>query len=57
MPGVFVDNHGELMMSAYLSLFSAFVILGELKAFATNRVLSKAYLVIGSLGIMAFLSH
>ncbi len=53
--GVFIDNHGELLMIAYLSLFSAFVILSELKAFATNRVLSNAYLVVGSLGIMVLL--
>ena len=43
------------MMIAYMSLFSLFVILSQLKAFATNRVLSNAYLVIGSLGIMSLL--
>lgn len=53
--GVFVDNHGELMMIAYLSLFSAFVIMSQLKTFATNRVLTNAYLVIGSLGIITLL--
>ena len=53
--GVFVDNHGELMMIGYLSLFSAFVILSQLKGFATTRVLSNAYLVVGSLGLMSLL--
>lgn len=53
--GVFIDDRGELMMIAYMSLFSAFVILSQLKAFATNRVLSNAYLVVGSIGIMSLL--
>ena len=38
-----------------MSLFSLFVILSQLKAFATNRVLGNAYLVTGSLGIMLLL--
>jgi len=53
--GVFIDDHGEFIMIAYMSLFSAFVTQSKLKAFATNRVLSNAYLVVGSLGIMSLL--
>ena len=49
--GVFIDDHGELMMIAYMSLFSAFVILSEMPTFDTGRVISNAYLVIGSLGV------
>ncbi|HET6540189.1 MAG TPA: DUF2157 domain-containing protein [Chryseolinea sp.] len=50
--GVFVDAHGELIMIAYMCLFSAFVILSELPTFDTGRVISNAYLVIGSLGVI-----
>ena len=50
--GVFVDKHGELIMIAYMCLFSAFVILSEWQAFDTGRVISNAYLVIGSLGVV-----
>jgi uncharacterized membrane protein len=50
--GVFVDKHGELIMIAYMCLFSAFVILSEMPAFDTGRVISNAFLVIGSLGVI-----
>jgi hypothetical protein len=50
--GVFVDNHGELILIAYMSLFSAYVILSEMPSFDTGRVISNAYLVIGSLGVV-----
>jgi uncharacterized membrane protein len=53
--GVFIDDGGESMMIAYMSLFSAFVIMSELKAFDTHRVISNAYLVIGSLGVIMLL--
>lgn len=53
--GVFIDKSGEFMMIAYMSLFSAFVIMSEMKAFDTNRVVSNAYLVIGSLGVIILL--
>lgn len=50
--GVFVDKRGELIMIAYMCLFSAFVILSEMPAFDTGRVISNAFLVIGSLGVI-----
>lgn len=50
--GVFIDNHGELMMIAYMCLFSAFVIISELRVFETGRVISNSYLVTGSLGVI-----
>jgi len=50
--GVFADNHGELIMIAYMGLFSAFVIVSELPTFNTGRVISNAFLVIGSLGVI-----
>jgi len=53
--GVLIDKGGELMMIAYMSLFSAFVIISEMKAFDTGRVISNAYLVIGSLGVIILL--
>lgn len=45
----------ELLMIAYMSLFSAFVSLAQLKEFQTGRVLSNAWLVIGSLGVIVLL--
>jgi uncharacterized membrane protein len=53
--GVFVDRSGELIMIAYMCLFSTFVILSELPKFDTGRVISNAYLVIGSLGVIVSL--
>ena len=50
--GVFADKHGELIMIAYMSLFSAFVIAGEMPAIDTGRVISNAFLVVGSLGVI-----
>lgn len=53
--GVFGDNRAEWIMVAYLSLFSSFTILGEMEVFDTGRVLSNAFLVIGSLGVISSL--
>jgi len=50
--GVFIDANGELIMIAYMCLFSGYVILSEMKAFDTGRVISNAYLVVGSLGVI-----
>ncbi|MBA4058731.1 MAG: hypothetical protein C0490_28700, partial [Marivirga sp.] len=38
--GVFIDSGEELIMIAYISLFSAFIIISEMDAFDTGRVLS-----------------
>lgn len=53
--GVFTGSGEELMMIAYVSLFSAFIIISEMEAFDSGRVLSNAYLVVGSLGVMGSL--
>jgi len=50
--GVFIDANAELIMIAYTCLFSGFVIISEMKAFDTGRVISIAFLVIGSLGVI-----
>lgn len=50
--GVFADNDGEVIMIAYMSLFSGYMLLSQFKLFETNRVLTNAYLVTGSLGII-----
>jgi uncharacterized membrane protein len=50
--GIFADVGGELIMIAYMSLFSGFVIMSQMRPFRTDRVLTNAYLVIGSLGIV-----
>ncbi len=53
--GLFIETEEQLIMIAYMSLFSAFVTMGQLPSFNTNRVLTNAYLVIGSLGVMILL--
>jgi uncharacterized membrane protein len=50
--GVFIDANGELIMIAYMCLFSGYVIMSEMEAFDTGRVISNAYLVVGSLGVI-----
>src|SRR5688572_18950180 len=50
--GIFAVLAGELIMIAYMSLFSGFVIMSQMKPFQTTRVLTNAYLIIGSLGII-----
>ncbi len=50
--GVFIDANGELIMIAYMCLFSGYVILSEMKEFDTGRVINNAYLVVGSLGVI-----
>src|SRR5690606_30010309 len=53
--GLAASTDEELLMIAYMSLFSAFVSLAQLKEFQTGRVLSNAWLVIGSLGVIVLL--
>jgi uncharacterized membrane protein len=53
--GLLADDRGELMMIAYMSLFSGYVLVSQLEPFETGRVLSNAYLVIGSAGTIILL--
>jgi uncharacterized membrane protein len=53
--GLFIESNEEIIMIAYMSLFSAFVMISQMKSFETNRVLTNAYLVIGSLGVITLL--
>jgi uncharacterized membrane protein len=53
--GLLADDRGELMMIAYMSLFSGYVLMSQLEPFETGRVLSNAYLVIGSAGTIILL--
>ncbi|WP_276366853.1 DUF2157 domain-containing protein [Chryseolinea sp. H1M3-3] len=53
--GVFVDDSEMTIVIAYMSLFSAFVIMSRMRLFETNRVLTNAFLVIGSFGIITLL--
>ena len=53
--GLFADQAEETILIAYMSLFSAFVMMSQLKTFETGRVLTNAFLVVGSLGIIVLL--
>jgi uncharacterized membrane protein len=53
--GLFMEGNEELIMIAYMSLFSAFIIMSQMKPFETNRVLTNAYLIIGSVGVIILL--
>lgn len=48
-------NTGRLFLIAYISMFSAFLMAGESELFQTGRVMSNAYLIVGSLGVVAIL--
>lgn len=49
------ENTGRLFLIAYMSMFSAFVMAGESTLLQTSRILSNAYLVVGSLGVVSIL--
>ena len=53
--GVFVEERGEFMMIAYMSMFSGFVLMGQFPLFASRTILGNAYLVCGSLGVIILL--
>jgi uncharacterized membrane protein len=53
--GLFADQAEETILIAYMSLFSAFILMSQLKIFETGRVLTNAFLVVGSLGIIVLL--
>ena len=53
--GTFAEGSEELMIIAYMSLFSAFIIMSQLKPFETSRVLTNSFLIVGSLGIIILL--
>lgn len=53
--GLFVEQAEEMIVIAYMSLFSAYMMMSQLKIFETNRVLTNAYLMIGSFGIITLL--
>ena len=53
--GVFADQGAEIFLVAYMSLFSGFILISQMKDFETGRVLSNAYLIGGSLGVIVLL--
>lgn len=50
--GVVVEREEAFIVLAYMALFSCFIIASQLKLFETTRVITNAYLVVGSLGII-----
>lgn len=53
--GMFAYEADELIMLSYITLFSIFVLIGQLKSFQNIRTIANAYLVIGSVGIISLL--
>ncbi|HEX6226496.1 MAG TPA: DUF2157 domain-containing protein [Chryseolinea sp.] len=53
--GLFTDQAEEMIVAAYMSLFSVFIIMSQIPAFETRRVLTNAFLVVGSLGVIVLL--
>ena len=53
--GMFAHKADELIMLAYITLFSIYVLIGQLKPFQNIRTIANAYLVAGSAGIMSLL--
>jgi uncharacterized membrane protein len=52
---MFMREAEELMVLAYVTLGSIFVLVGQLKPFQNIRLIANAYLVVGSLGIVSLL--
>src|SRR5688572_22428478 len=50
--GVVVGSAEQLIVISYMGLFSTFIIVSQLRIFETTRVITNAYLVAGSLGII-----
>jgi uncharacterized membrane protein len=53
--GTFADHSEELLVPAYMFLFGIFVLIGQLPVFSLQRILTNAYLILGSLGIVTLL--
>lgn len=53
--GTFADHTEELLMPAYMFLFGVFVLVGQLPALVSQRLIANAYLLLGSLGIVSLL--
>lgn len=53
--GILTEHAEELMFVAYMCMFSTFIIISQLSLIETDRVLTNAYLVVGSLGVIGLL--
>ena len=53
--GMFGESQDQMMFVAYVSLFSAFILLGELDVFKTEKLITNAFLITGSLGMVIVL--
>lgn len=53
--GTFGNQSEELLMPAYMCLFGSFVLIGQLPLFSGQRLLTNAYLIFGSLGMVILL--
>ncbi|MEO5976244.1 MAG: DUF2157 domain-containing protein [Chryseolinea sp.] len=51
----FAQHNEEIILIAYMSMFSAFIMISDLRQFDTGRVISNAFLVIGSLGVIGLM--
>lgn len=49
------ENTGRIFLIAYVSMMSAFVMAGEAPIFQTGRILSNAFLIVGSLGVVSIM--
>ena len=52
---MFMHDAEELIMLAYITLFSIFVLIGQMKPYQHIRIIANGFLVIGSSGIIALL--
>jgi uncharacterized membrane protein len=53
--GTFADHSEELLIPAYMFLFGIFILIGQLPIFSAQRLLTNAYLILGSLGVVTLL--
>lgn len=50
--GTLTDRQGELMTLAYVGMLSGMLLLGQMKPFSDQRLITNAFLVTGSIGII-----
>jgi uncharacterized membrane protein len=53
--GMFGKAQDQLMLIAYISLFSVFLLLGEMTIVAKGKLLSNAFLIVGNVGAVILL--
>src|SRR5690606_6563676 len=55
--GTLSSGNGELMTVAYMGMFCVLLLLGQMEPFSKKRLITNAFLVVGSVGIISILLY